>query len=483
MKPKKKNEKKRYQDIPAYELEETQYLPPKKKSPKKRKREEKRVEDYEYEDLSGFTDLSDIDDSDDLDNALARLPAENLDYEEEPVRPVRSARSVKPAKVKARKPQKNHNQKKIVTDKEAYHKPKRKSLIIGIQLITTVIFIASLLLLNILPIPFLVILIVIALLLLWGNKKRIENRRFAFGTRMWSLILSALFLVISFYSVRTYLVMTEITKGNESKGVQVTREPFGLYISGIDVYGDIEQKSRSDVNLLTYMNPKSHQMVLITTPRDYYVTIPGVSGEDKDKLTHAGLYGAGASADALANLYGTAVPFNVRFNFSSFMDIVDALGGITVESEIAFTTSPDSGEVVDIVEGKNHLNGKEALAFTRERQNLEDGDNQRGKNQQIAIKGILKKMMSPAILLHGNKLLTNLPKQVQTNMSRSEVQGFIRGYLGGILRWKNENLAATGSGSSEYCYSYSGGPLYVTIPDEQSVEEIKAEIARVYGNN
>lgn len=191
----------------------------------------------------------------------------------------------------------------------------------------------------------------------------------------------------------TFNIRVELDFGNSTGATDdsIIKEPFTVYISGIDVYGDVSETSRSDVNIIAVVNPQTHQILLVTTPRDYYVPIPGVSGGQRDKLTHAGIYGIDASMKTLGELYETDINYYARLNFTSLIDIVDTLGGIDVYSEFAFTTSKDSEYTMDAQEGYNHFNGKEALAFCRERHNLPDGDNQRGKNQQAVITAMLKK--------------------------------------------------------------------------------------------
>ena len=183
----------------------------------------------------------------------------------------------------------------------------------------------------------------------------------------------------------TFNIRVELNLGNKDTMAtddSIIKEPFTVYISGIDVYGDVSETSRSDVNIIAVVNPQTHQILLVTTPRDYYVPIPGISGGQRDKLTHAGIYGVDASMRTLGELYETDINYYARLNFTSMIDIVDTLGGIDVYSEYAFTTSEDSEHVMDVQEGYNHFNGEEALAFCRERHNVPGGDNQRGKDQQ-----------------------------------------------------------------------------------------------------
>lgn len=166
-------------------------------------------------------------------------------------------------------------------------------------------------------------------------------------------------------------IKTEIE--DTSSDVEVKNDTFSVYISGIDVYGAIETNSRSDVNIIAEVNPTTHQILLVTTPRDYYVEIPEVSGGQKDKLTHAGIYGVDKSMKTLEKLYDTNLDFYARVNFTSLITMVDALGGVDVESEYAFTTSEDSGLVMDVVQGTNHFNGKQALAFSSKKVSIDFG--------------------------------------------------------------------------------------------------------------
>ena len=251
----------------------------------------------------------------------------------------------------------------------------------------------------------------------------------------------------------------------------ITKEPFTVYISGIDVYGEIEQSSRSDVNIIAVVNPTTYQILLVTTPRDYHVEIPGISEGMNDKLTHAGIYGVDASMATLGQLYETDIKYYVRINFTSMIDIVDALGGVDVYSEYEFTTSKNSGVVMDVSQGYNHFDGEQALAFSRERKNLEDGDNQRGKNQQAVITAMLKKVLSPTMLLQATSIMKEVSEGVETNISQSQINSLIKYQLSKNADWSIQSVAATGTASREYCYSATD-PLYVTIPDYDNVNEI-----------
>ena len=261
--------------------------------------------------------------------------------------------------------------------------------------------------------------------------------------------------------------------------VKVKEEPFSVYLSGIDVYGDISKNSRSDVNIIATINPKSHQILLISTPRDYFVEIPGVSKGKKDKLTHAGLYGVDVSIDTLSELYEMKIPFYARVNFTSLIEIVDQLGGLDVYSDAAFTTGWESGKEITVKKGMNHFNGEEALAFSRERKNLPDGDNARGRHQQAVITAMIKKMVSPSMLLRANGLINSVSGNVETNMSKSQLQALVKTQLNEGDSWNIASVSAEGEGKKAICYSAPRQELYVTEPDYKSVEKIIELVNRV----
>ncbi len=275
--------------------------------------------------------------------------------------------------------------------------------------------------------------------------------------------------------IHTYEMKQEVQTVPERVEIEVESDAFIVYVSGIDVYGNIDINSRSDVNILAVVNPTTHRILLVTTPRDYYVPFPGVTGGKRDKLTHAGIYGIDVSMDALGKLYDIDPDFYVRVNFTSLIKIVDALGGINVKSEISFTTYTDEGKMY-VEKGLNHFNGKQTLAFCRERKSLAGGDNQRGKNQEAAFKAIIEKLLSPAILTGANGLISSVQGNVQTNMSQEQIQELIKAQLDNPQPWSIEMMAATGTGDMNYCYSMPGTKLYVSWPNEASVNSIKTAI-------
>lgn len=243
-------------------------------------------------------------------------------------------------------------------------------------------------------------------------------------------------------------------------------KPFVLYISGIDTYGDVGEVSRSDVNMLAVMNPVKRTMLLVNTPRDYYVQLHGVAGMS-DKLTHAGIYGIDMSRQTLGDLYGVEIPYYVRLNFTSLVKMVDVVGDITVDSDYAFHS---------FQAGKNTLDSKRTLEFARERYSFGDGDRQRGRNQQKVIEAIVAKMSEPRNLTRYNAILSTLQSSLQTNMSQETIASLIKMQLNDFKGWRVESMSVDGAGATRQTYSMGAMPLYVMIPDSASIERAKERI-------
>ncbi len=257
-------------------------------------------------------------------------------------------------------------------------------------------------------------------------------------------------------------------------------DTFTIYLSGNDECGELNQSGRSDVNILIEVNPKTKQILLVNTPRDYYVTIDSLtSGKGKDKLTHAGIFGVDASMETLSNLYDWDIDYYVRVNFTGVEEIVDALGGITVDSEIEFTTHPDTSDVeFHFVKGKNEVNGKAALAFCRERQNISGGDNQRGRDQMIAIQGIVDKVASPSILYNYSSVLNSVQSMFQTSLTDDDIASMVKLTMEGEA-WNVQSYAVSGEGVYAPSYFFSYPSLYMTEPDMSTVEKAKELLQKI----
>ena len=264
-------------------------------------------------------------------------------------------------------------------------------------------------------------------------------------------------------------------------------KPFIIYCSGTDARdSDLSAKSRSDTNILAVVNPSTHQVLLLNTPRDYYIPL-NFNGE-MDKLTHAGLYGIDESMKTLDDLYGTNTAYYVRVNFNGLIDIVNALGGIDVESPMEFTTiameMPNEGgdgysdQAFYFPEGTVHLNGREALAFSRERSAFADGDNQRGKNQMTVIEAIVDKATSAAVLSNFQGFLKSISDSFITNLSYKDMSSLLKLYQKGG-DWNITTYSVTQGYGDTTQYTYTYGYAWVMWPDYDSVNTAKELIRQV----
>ena len=337
---------------------------------------------------------------------------------------------------------------------------------------------------QMLPIYYLIILGVL-LLLVWLLVFRCQQYPVrGFLTRVLSLVLSAGMAVGCVWAQQGLAALDKVTVGEEPvtdlQAMAITTEPFVVYLSGVDNRGELTEDARSDVNILAVVNPLTKRVALINTPRDYYVDLAGT--DSKDKLTHAGLYGVETSMETLGSLYGIPVDEYVRINFAGFIDVVDALDGIDVYSDYAFTSvgSPGYYDPTDFVEGWNHLDGKAALAFARERHAFATGDIQRGINQMKVIDAMLEKIKSPALLTNYSRLLAAVADNFVTSFSSGQIAALVRMQLSDFAAWDIQNYSVTGSSSSSTrCYSAQGQKLYVMLPDEASVDGARALIQSV----
>ena len=248
---------------------------------------------------------------------------------------------------------------------------------------------------------------------------------------------------------------------------------FTMYLSGVDTYGDIMTKSRSDVNILAVVNPNTRQVLLLSTPRDYYVELP-IYGGVMDKLTHAGIYGVDVSMETLEDLYDVKINYYFRVNFSGFQDIVDALDGITVDSEFSFY----SVDGYYYEEGENLLYGEKALSFARERNAFGAGDIQRGKNQMAVIRAVIEKALSPVLLTNFTEIMESLEGSFETSMPYDLMAEIVRAQLEDMGSWNIVTHNVSGEGNMLDCFS-SSETLYVMMQDEELVAHAAELISKV----
>lgn len=259
----------------------------------------------------------------------------------------------------------------------------------------------------------------------------------------------------------------------DSPVVKVDKDSFSVYISGIDTDGPVSSIARSDVNMIVTVNPNTKTILMTSIPRDYYVTLATYGA--KDKLTHSGTYGISESISTIENLFELDINYYARVNFTSLIEIVDALGGVDVYSDMSLNIGGYS-----ISEGMNHMDGGMALRFSRERYSYASGDEHRVQNQQQVLTGIINKAMSPAILTNFNSFLASIRGSIETNMLSKDISALVKMQLEDMTSWTIERIQVTGTGSSSTeCFTMPGWDLYVMIPDEASVETARQKIDEV----
>lgn len=296
----------------------------------------------------------------------------------------------------------------------------------------------------------------------------------------------------TFVTTETRVVYQEIfytprptVKEDSKDQVNVTQDPFTVLISGNDTYGSLGENSRSDVNMLVTVNPKTGIVLMTSIPRDYYLEMDcpdgfGCAQGEMDKLTHTGLHGVETTEATLEKALDININYTVRVNFSSLVNLVDALDGVDVQVDkgLAVETFYANETLEGVKEGMNHLDGERALAFARERHAYLDGDNQRVRNQQIVLRAIIDKITSPTILLNYGKFVDAIGGAFETDMPSSQIKDLMRYQLTMNPHWQFESYALRGEGSTEYCAEL-GTAAYVTIPDEYSLQIAREKLQAV----
>ena len=269
-----------------------------------------------------------------------------------------------------------------------------------------------------------------------------------------------------------YTVKVPVETEDKTSAVDVTKEPFNVYISGIDVEGDISTVSRTDVNMIATVNPVTHEVLLTSIPRDYYVTLPTKGAQDK--LTHSGLYGIQETIGAVEDIMGIDINYYVRVNYTTVVKLVDAIGGIEVNSPYDFTTSGmQSLNGHHFVKGINHLDGRAALAFCRERHSFLNGDMQRNENQQLVMEGILKKAVSSTTILTSyTSILDAVRGNMETNMSTDEMSSLIKMQLDGMPGWDIQKQAIKGTNGWGQCYALGFSASIVNQDPEENARAV-----------
>lgn len=275
---------------------------------------------------------------------------------------------------------------------------------------------------------------------------------------------------------KIHSISIEVKTLDVAKVVDVTNTPFNVYVAGGDSYGSINMVMNTDVNMVMSIDPVENKILLTSIPRDYYVNLSNLGKNAYDKLTHAGYYGVETSIKAIEELLDIEINYYVKVNFSTLEQIIDALGGITVYSDYAFTTN--IGSYVNY--GYNYFNGRQALAFARERYSFADGDVQRVKNQQKIISATIDKVTSSDALINRyTTILDSVSNSFSTNLDRNGMSRLVKKQISNMKGWtiESQNLVGTHSSSTE-TYTFPGMELYVMERDEKSIKDVKQKIKK-----
>lgn len=276
-----------------------------------------------------------------------------------------------------------------------------------------------------------------------------------------------------------YNFKISIEKNDIVKVVNVTNTPFNVYIAGGDGYGSIDYTFNTDVNMVATINPTTRKILLTSIPRDYYVNLVGQGPNAYDKLTHAGYYGIEESVKTVENLLDTDINYYVKINFSTIEGIVDAIGGVDVYSEYEFTASDGT---YSYVKGYQHLDGKKALRFARERKSFATGDVQRVKNQQKVVEAMINKITSSTALISSyDRILDSVSENLDTNMPSKDISRLVKMQLNDMRGWTIESQNAVGTGQMGPTYTFPTLNLYTMLPDEDSVNSLKLKINEYLG--
>ncbi len=278
--------------------------------------------------------------------------------------------------------------------------------------------------------------------------------------------------------IHTFTIRTVI-ESDSSSNIDVTKDSFNIYISGIDTAGDISTVSRSDVNMIVTVNPRTYQILMVSIPRDYYVQLHGTTGP-KDKLTHSGLYGINTTVATAEDLFNTKINYYIRVNFDSTEKIIDTIGGINLTPDTTFSAHTDHGNICYFYANETiHVDGECGLIYARTRKAYTDGDFHRIQNQQEVLTAILDRISEIKSLSAYTDLLSSVEGTIETNIPTGQIYKLINLQLDRFPHWQIERIRVNGTDSEEYTYSVYTEPLYVMLPDMDTVSAASSRINAV----
>ena len=320
--------------------------------------------------------------------------------------------------------------------------PKRPfyAVIVLLMGLAAIALLASMILFDVFPTDLTIIIIVLMLSMLIISSVLMARRR------RWKRILGILFAMVfifivgsvTYYLDATFAMMNKIsansmanTETGKGASIDPTTQPFNLYITGIDRWAGEEDLDRSDVNMIMTIHPVTKKIMLTSIPRDTYVKLH--TAQQMDKLTHTGIYGVDETINTVEDWLGLDLNYYLKLNFSSMRGIINAIGGIDVYSPVAFDSDISD---CSYKKGWNHLNGREALYFARERHAFEGQDSARVENQQRVVKAIIKKLTSSSTLLTSyGDIMSVAGSNLSTNMSPDEIQELVKMQMSDLASW------------------------------------------------
>lgn len=275
--------------------------------------------------------------------------------------------------------------------------------------------------------------------------------------------------------IGTYTIKTESSINNVD--VDVMGSAFLVFISGTDSDGTVSLTGRSDVDIVVGVNTTTNQILMITIPRDYYVEVPGITAAgSRDKLTHAGIYGMDTLLATVENLLGREINYYVRLNFSSMVEIVDAMGGVTIENEQEFTSHGGYYYPAGVLD----LDGEYTLHYVRERYAFEDGDFARGRHQIQVIQAMMNKLISANTLTNYNALADAISNFAITNMPADDIKSLIRYQFNNTPSWHIVSYQLLGDVMYQPCQSANYELLSVDMPYEEAIENAQTLLDQLF---
>lgn len=375
------------------------------------------------------------------------------------------------------------NEGKHATKRRAFPSRNCYKVVLIVMALIAICFMVTLILVDTFPVDLTLLLVSLMFVMLIGSCMLLASRKKIKRIigMMLALIFAFVFITATGFMGDTYAMLSKISDsginatGPTAKSVDVTKKPFNIYITGIDQWAkekglDLE---RSDVNMLVTINPETKDVLLTSIPRDTYVKLH--TAQQMDKLTHTGVYGVDETLNTVQDWLGIDINYYVKMNFTGARDVIDAMGGIDVYSPVEFRSSIMGYQYV---KGWNHLRGKKAIYYARERKSFEGQDAIRVENQQRVMKAVIKKMTSSTTLLtrYGD-IMDAAGDNLQTNMPTSDMRDIVKMQITELAQWNVDTQKIEGEYDQDYVASLTQSMKFdIYRPSDESVKSCVEKI-------